>query len=199
MAYGITLPSLSNNATKFTLGGPQGTVPYGDVLFTATIVGQNSKTNKDSNHTLLSTLHHFTYDTDFYVTNVAITQSLEFDVNLWLDNIAGMIFGTQCNNLGDHSWDIWNSKTGHWISAGVPCKFIKGWNHVTIRVERLADNSTLYQSITLNGTTYTLNKSYPPRDCPAGWWGFDVNYQMDGNYQQAANTTYLDNLNVTYW
>jgi hypothetical protein len=34
---------------------------------------------------------------------------------------------------------------------------------------------------------------------PGSWYGVTVTYQMDGNYEQSANTTYLDNLSLTYW
>ncbi len=195
--YDITNPSLSNNATQFNLGGK---VPYGDVLFTTGLIGQTSPQTKDSDHRLLPTLHNFTYDVDFYLTNVSITQAEEFDISLWLGAAAGMTFGTECNHLGDGDWDVWDNETGHWISAGVPCKFVDGWNHLTIQFQRQSDNSTLYKSIALNGTTYVLNLSYPAMTSPpTGWWGLNVNYQMDGNYKQSANTTYLDNLSVTYW
>jgi hypothetical protein len=51
----------------------------------------------------------------------------------------------------------------------------------------------------MNGITYTLNKSVAPFWVPSSWYGMTVNYQMDGNYNMSSNTTYLDNLNVTYW
>lgn len=174
-------------------------MPYADVLYTAGILGANSPQIPDTNHTLLPTVHNFIYDTDFYVVDSAITQALEFDVSLWMSGITGMTFGTQCNHLGDGDWDIWDNGNGRWVSAGVPCQFVDGWNHVTLRVQRQSDNSLLYQSITLNGTTYTLNKTYAPIAAPDGWWGVNVNYQMDSNYQGAQNTTYLDNFTITYW
>ena len=74
-----------------------------------------------------------------------------------------------------------------------------GWNHVTIEVQRQSDNSLLFQSITLNGNKTVLNRTYGHGSCPSGWWGITVNYQLDGNYQQADYTTYLDNFNFTYW
>jgi hypothetical protein len=196
MKHGITLPSLSNDATQFNLGG---TTPYGDVLFTAALIGQGAPQLRDADHTLLPTLHDFTYDTDFYVTDVTITQALEFDISLWLGNTGGMTFGTQCSYLGDHDWDVYDNSARRWMSAGVPCKFVNGWNHVTIQLERESNNDTLYKSITLNGTTYTLNKSYPSPIAHPSWWGVNVNYQQDGNSKQSPNTTYLDNLSVTYW
>lgn len=174
-------------------------MPYADVLFTAALIGQNAPQRPDGNHKLLPTLHNFTYDADFYVSDKAVTQALEFDISLWMSGSVGMTFGTQCNYLGDHDWDIWNNAAGHWTSAGVPCQFVDGWNHVTLEFQRESNNDTLYKSITLNGTTYALNKTYAPTHTPGGWWGMQVNYQMDSDKQGSQNTTYVDNLNITYW
>jgi hypothetical protein len=113
---------------------------------------------------------------------------------------VGMIWGTQCNNIGGQVWDIWNNATEHWISTGVPCNLINnGWNHVTIHAQREPDNTLLYQSITLNSTTAILNSTYAPFTVPASWWGITLNYQMDGNHAMSSNTTYLDNLTLTSW
>ncbi len=194
MNYGVTSPSLSNNATQFNLSG---TAPYADALFSAQLMGQNSPQLRDANHALLPTLHNFTYDADFYVTNASITQVLEFDISMYMNGV-GMIWGNQCNHLGDGDWDIWDNVNAHWVSAGVPCKFTNGWNHVTIQLQRQSNNALLYQSIELNGTTYSLNISYPASTAPSNWWGVTANYQMDGNSKESANTTYLDNFSVTY-
>lgn len=194
--FNVVNPSQSGDATMFDLD-PK--VPYADALFTSGLIGANSPQIPDKDHSLLPTIHHFVYDAWFYVTAPQVTQSLEFDVSQWMDGIAGMTFGHQCNHLGDGDWDIWDNGNGHWVSTGDPCQFQAGWNHVTLEMERETDNDLLYQSIALNGTVYTLNKEYAPIAAPAGWWGVNVNYQMDSNYAGAPNTTYLDDFSVTYW
>lgn len=195
MQYGITLPSLSNDATQFIIDG---TKSYGDALFSAQLMGTNSPQLRDADHTLLPTLNNFIYDVDFYVTDASITQVLEFDISMYMNGI-GMIWGTQCNYLGDKDWDIWDNANKHWVSAGIPCNFVNGWNHLTIHAQRESDNTLLYQSIELDGTTYTLDKTYPPGTADSTWWGVTVNYQMDGDSKPDANTTYLDNFSLTYW
>ena len=195
MDYGVSTPSRSGNATKFSLGG---TTAYGDALFSAQLIGQNAPQLRDANHKLLPTLHNFVYDSDFYVTDASITQVLEFDINMYMNGL-GMVWGNQCNYLGSKQWDIWDNANAKWVPAGVPCKFVNGWNHVTIQVERESDNTLLYQSITLNGTTYTLNETSPPGSVDYKWWGVTANYQMDGNYKQSANSTFLDNFTLRYW
>jgi hypothetical protein len=196
--FGIKSPSYSGNATEFTLGGIDGTTSFGDALFSAQLMGQNSPQIPDQAHTLLPTLHNFVYATDFYVTNASITQVLEFDISMYMNGV-GMIWGQQCNHLGDGDWDIWDNLKSKWVSAGVPCQFVNGWNHLTIEMQRKSGNTLLYKSIALNGTTYTLNRSYPPGSASSSWWGMTANYQMDGNPTQSANQTYLDNFTVTYW
>jgi hypothetical protein len=195
-AYGITSPSESGDATRFNTSG---TTPYGVVLWYNPVIGQFSTQGlPDAGHTLVPTLHNFIYDTDVYVTNPAVTQALEFDVSMYMDSI-GMFWGTQCNHLGDGDWDFLNNVTQKWVSTGVACNLVKGWNHLTLQVQRESGNSLLYQSITFNGSTANINETSSPFTVPSSWYGITVNYQMDGNYKQSSNTTYLDNLSLTYW
>lgn len=196
MAQGIASPSKSGNATQFNTGG---TTPYGVVLWYNPVIGQSStQALPDETHTLLPSLHNFTYDTDLYVTNLAVTQVLEFDVAMYMNGV-GMQMEIQCNHLGGGEWDVLDNANGKWTPTAAPCNLINGWNHLTFQVQRQPDNSTLYQSITLNGVTALINKAYPPMQVPVSWWGLTVNYQMDANSKQSANATYLDNLSVTYW
>ncbi|HUX44456.1 MAG TPA: Ig-like domain-containing protein [Terracidiphilus sp.] len=190
-------PSLSGNASRFNIGG---STPYSDVLWSNPVIGQFSTQGiPDSGHTLLPSLHYFTYDADLFVTNASVTQVLEFDINMYM-NGAGMIWGTQCNNLGGKVWDIWDNANAHWVSSGVPCNLINnGWNHVTIQAQRQSNNTLLYQSITLNGVTSVINKTYAPFSVPTNWWGITLNYQMDGDHKMSSNVTYIDNLKFTYW
>jgi hypothetical protein len=197
MSQHISSPSLSGNATRFIVGG---TTPYSDVLWSIPVLGQNTTQNiPDSNHALLSTLHNFTYDAYFYGSNLGLSQVLEFDVNMYMDGL-GLIWGTQCRIAGGNEWDIWDDAASKWIPTGVACNPQNNqWNHVTIQVQREADNTLLYESITLNGSTANVNKTTPPFSIPPGWWGVTANYQMDGNYKQSLNTTYLDNFSLAYW
>jgi hypothetical protein len=71
------------------------------------------------------------------------------------------------------------------------------WNHLTLQVQRTSDNQLLFQSITLNGVTSTLN--YYESPTPTTWYGVTINYQQDGDYNQAPYSVWLDNLTFTYW
>jgi hypothetical protein len=187
--------SKSGNGTKFVIGG---STPYADVLFSNPIMGQRSTLIPDNDQKLIPTLHNFTYTTWVYVTNAAVTQSLEFDINMYLDS-KGMEWGTQCNHLGDGDWDIWNNVEAHWVSTGHPCKMNDGWNQVTLQVQRESNFDLLYQTITMNGTTYNINTTMAPFGVPSTWYGMTVNFQMDGDYKMDSNTAYLDEFNVSYW
>jgi hypothetical protein len=189
--------SLSGNATQFNIGG---TTPYSDVLWSNPVIGQGSTQNlPDTNHSLLTNLHNFTLDTDVFVTNFSVTQDLEFDINMYMNGV-GMQWGTECNHLADGVWDIWNNVNAQWVPTSIPCNLNNNaWNHVSLQVQRQPNNDLLYQTLTVNGVTYNINQTVAPFAVPQGWWGMTINYQMDGNYRMASNTTYLDRVNFTYW
>ena len=197
MTQGIKSPSMSGDSTQINVGG---TTPYADVLTSLPLIGQGSTQGlPDTNHTLLPTLHNFTYDTYFYPKNLGVTQVLEFDISMYFDGL-GLIWGNQCRIAGGNEWDIWDNVNARWVPTGVACNPVNNsWNHVTIQAQREPDNSLLFQSITLNGVTSRINQHYAPGSAPPGWWGITVNYQMDGNYRQSAYTTFLDNFSFTYW
>jgi hypothetical protein len=196
MEQGISSTSLSGDATEFDTSG---TVGYAVVLWINPIIGQFSTQGiPDPGETIVPTLNNFTYDADFYVTNASITQALEFDVAMYYGGNA-LFWGTQCAELGDKNWDYLNNATKKWTSTGFPCNLEDGWNHLTLQFRRLPGNELQYSSITMNGVTAYVNETSLPYTVPTSWYGIDVNYQMDGNKTQASNTTYLDNLTLTYW
>jgi hypothetical protein len=195
MAQGIKSPSMSGAATQYSLGG---SAVYSDALFNNHLIGAfSSQGLPDNNQTLVPTYHHFTYDVYFYGTNLELSQAVEFDINQFFDNL-GFIWGHECRIAGGNEWDIWDNINQHWVPTGIACHpNSNAWNHVTIQVQRTSDNQLLYQSITLNGVTSAVNQYYNPGSA-VNWYGITINYQMDGNYQQAPYTIYLDDLTFTY-
>jgi len=195
LQQGVKSPSLSGNAAQFNLGG---TMVYTDVLWNNHLIGDGSSQGlPDSNHTLVQTLHNFTYDVYFYGTNMGASQALEFDVNQFFDNL-GFTWGHECRIAGGNEWDVWNNVSLKWIPTGIACNpKSNAWNHLTIQVQRTSDNQLFYQSITLNGVTNTVNQYSGPYSAP-GWWGITVNYQMDGNYEQSPYAIDVDQLNFSY-
>ena len=195
MYQGIKSPSMSGDATQYNIGG---TGPYWDVLFNNHLIGIDSSQGlPDNNHTLVPTLHDFTYDVWFYGTNLGLAQAIEFDMNQFFDNL-GFIWGHECRIAGGNEWDIWDNVNQHWVPTGISCyPNSNAWNHLTIQVQRTGSNQLLYQSITLNGVTSNVNQYYNPGSAP-GWYGVTINYQMDGNYKQSPYTVYLDELTFNY-
>ena len=196
MKQGIASPSLSGNATQWNLGG---TTPYADVLFYNQLIGTASTQGMpDFGHSLVPSLHDFTYDAWFYVTDGAHTQAMEFDIN-WFMNSVGITWGTECRIEGGNEWDVWNNVSAHWEPTGFACHpLTNAWNHVTVVAQRGAGNTVIYKSITLNGVTNNINRTYAPFWVPASWYGITVNYQMDGDQHQTAITSYADNFSLTY-
>jgi hypothetical protein len=197
MSQSVKAPSTTGNATQFNLGG---TTPYSDVLFEDPLIGDFSTQGlPDLNHTLVPSLHNFTYDAWFYLSNPSTTQAVEFDIN-WFENTIGMTWGTECRVAGGNEWDIWDNVNARWVATGIACyPYTTGWNHVTLNMHRTTDNRLIYQSITLNGNTAILNKIYAPFTVPADWYGITVNYQMDGDKNQNSITSYVDNFSFMYW
>ena len=197
MAQGVTSPSLSGNATRFNLGG---TTPYSDALFYNQLIGTASTQGlPDTSRTIVPALHNFSYDGYFYVADPANTQAMEFDINMFPGGSVGMTWGTECRIAGGNEWDIWDNVQAKWLPTGYACNIATGWNHVTVNAQRGPNNTLIYQSITLNGLTSNINKTYDPFVVPADWYGVTANFQMDGNHMQTPITSYLDNFSFTYW
>src|SRR5579862_5253064 len=192
---GIDSPSVSGSSTQYNLGG---TAVYTDALFNNHLIGPfSSQGLPDTSHTLVPTYHSFTYDVYFYGTSLELSQAVEFDINQFF-NSQGFIWGHECRIAGGHEWDVWDNVNQHWVPTGIACNPVdNSWNHVTIQVQRTSDNQLLYESISLNGVTSQVNDTYAPGTAPSNWYGITINYQMDGNYQQASYSVYLDQL--TFW
>ena len=191
--------SLTGLASEFDLGG---TLPYSDVLFWLHLVGAFSSQNlPDPDHSLIAATKNFSYDTYFYVTSEdeMHTQALEFDIN-WFLNTIGMTWGFECRLRGGHEWDLWDNAQKKWVDSGLACTPLKdAWNHLTIKGKRNDDNTLTYQTITLNDNTIVLNQVAAPFSVPSDWYGITVNYQMDGDENQTAIKSYVDNFSLTYW
>ncbi|HVR24238.1 MAG TPA: hypothetical protein VMU26_13075 [Candidatus Polarisedimenticolia bacterium] len=195
MTQGVKSPSMSGDAAAFNVGGSS---PYSDALFNNHLIGDfSSQGMPDHNHTLVPTLHNFTYDVWFFGSNLGLSQALEFDLNQFFDGM-GFIWGHECRIAGGNEWDVWDNQKARWIPTGIPCHpNNNAWNHLTIKVQRTSNDELLYQSITLNGVTSSLNRTFGHGFAP-GWYGVTLNYQQDGNNKQQSYNIYLDNLNFSY-
>ena len=190
----ISSPALDGNATQSTYGG--GTAQWGDVLFNNHIVGSFSSQGLfDTNHTLVPKMHSFTYDVYFWIKDASVSQAVEFDINQFTGG-KSFIWGHECRIAGGHEWDIYDNINHKWVPTGVPCNPKSGaWNHVVINVQRTSSDQLLFKSISLNGNTATINKTYSPTS--SSWNGITINYQIDSNRYSTPYSVYLDKLSFT--
>jgi len=196
MAQHVKSPSKSGNATKFVISG---TKPYSDALWDIKLIGQGTALNlPDTGHKLIPNMHNFTYDADIDFTQASVTQALEIDIDQYLDGV-GMIWGAECDHLNTGHWKLWDNTGSKWVDIGIACPLTTGWHHVTFQVQRESNNDLLYQSITWDGVTHNINKTYAPFKVPSSWYGLTVKYQIDGDSKMHTNTTYLDDFNLRYW
>jgi hypothetical protein len=195
MTQGVQSPSLSGEATEFNVGGTAG---FSDALFNNHLIGPSSSQGMpDSDQSVVPSLHDFTYDVYFYGDDFGPSQALEFDINQFFGNL-GFIWGHECRIASGNEWDVWDNQNQYWKHTGVACNpNANSWNHLTLKVQRTSDNNLVYQSITLNGVTSTLNWTFPAGSTP-GWYGLTINYQMDGNQKQQSYNVYLDQLTFSY-
>ena len=196
MAQGVKSPALSGDDAEFNVGGSKA---YSDALFNNHLIGPaSSQGMPDSNHTLVPTLHDFTYDVYFFGSTLGLSQALEFDMNQFFSGM-GFIWGHECRIAGGNEWDVWDNQSAHWTPTGIPCyPNNNAWNHLTIKVQRTSNNELLYQSITLNGETHNLNWTFGHGSAPGSWYGVTINYQQDGNNKQSSYNIYLDDLTFSY-
>lgn len=187
-------PSMDGISTKSSYNG--GSTQWGDILWNNHLIGDfSSQGLPDFSKTLAPSLHDFTYDVYFWVGNVNDSQALEFDINQFV-NGKSYIWGHECRIDGGHEWDTWSNPGQHWVKSGVSCNPISNsWNHLTIHVQRTSDNHLLFNTITLNGKTATLNRYDTPTS--TNWYGVTVNYQIDSDYYKTPYSVYLDKFTFT--
>ena len=188
MTQHIASPSLAGNATQFSIAG---STPYSDVLWWHTLVGDADVAKNQG-------LHHFVYDLYYYMDDPAAAQSIEFDIDQYVSG-RSLIFGSQCEYLGNDNWDVWDNVNSKWVSTGISCGMpaANSWTHVVLEVERTSDNRLHYISLTLNDVKHSLDWYYDSTS--TSWNGMDVNYQMDGNFQQTHYSTWVDKMTLSAW
>jgi hypothetical protein len=175
-------PSLDGSSAQFFLGG---STPYSNALWWKSLGAGNQ-------------FSHFQYDLWVYVSNPALPESLEFDVN---QSFGGhrWIFGTQCNFKDSGKWDLWDSATGKWRPSAVPCQQFpaNAWTHIVWNFERVG-TAVHYISLQLNGVTIPVNVYW---NYQANYAGQDINvaFQMDGDYRQDPYHVWLNKVTLNAW
>ena len=181
MAQHISSPSMTGNATKYSLGGNS---PYHNAIWWKQLGANPNAT-------------HFIYDLYFYLTTPGAAQALEFDMN---QSVGGkkFIFGTECNIKNGHQWDVWNTAGGYWVHTGVGCSQPPAyqWNHLVLEFQRVG-NQAKFISVTVNGHKSYFNRSFNVYGVNAQELNAAV--QLDGDYNQQNYSEWVDKMTVTAW
>ena len=146
-----------------------------------------------------SSLRYFrgSYNVEF--PNVSNIQAAEYDQFLFTGYRA--MQGSQCVRGGD--WDIWNSQAGEWVDAGIACNLLTTSNvvqHIIWNTHIDASSGTAcggypcihYDSLTLNGTVYTLNRTEPYGPSSDGD-AVGIQPQIDCSEAGGTCSEYIDN------
>jgi hypothetical protein len=179
LIQGQSSPSLDGTSAEFTLGGPH---PYSNELYWYTLGGGHD-------------VSHFSYDLWFYVNVGDAPQSLEFDVNQAFSGTR-WTWGTQCDFNQTGEWNIWDPLHGVWVPIPIPCKHFPSqtWIHLVWNFERVG-NQVHYISLSVADNTYNVDIYY---NAQPKWYqeGINIQFQMDGNYEQQPYNVWLDEVNL---
>ena len=131
---------------------------------------------------------------NFYITNSAAPEALEFDVNQ-SNNVYKFIFGTQCNIKDGAQWDVWGNASGNWIHTGIPCTLPPHTPGTISHGSSSAPHTqVIYVSLTYDGVTHYVNRTYPARRNNVS--EINVAFQMDGDNKQTAYSAWLDKVSL---
>jgi hypothetical protein len=148
-------------------------------------------------------MNSFTSGYCFYLTGTI--DEAEFDTFQFnATKNAEFMFGTQC--VAGKSWDIWNQKTGGWISLGssVPCSLSFDTYHKMTQTLHWDPSDSgdcdgqicmYFDSIVLDGTTLCspCGSPQPSGELPKGWSsnsGFQ--FQVDITAPNKTGSMYID-------
>jgi hypothetical protein len=177
----ISTPSLDGVAGKFYLG-PKG--QFNNCLWPIKLGSSTTAT-------------HFTLDTYYRLSNPSVAQGVEFSSNKHIGT-KWYKFSVQCSyNKGIFS--VWDTAGGKWSPTTIPCNrpALNSWDHLTVNTE-ISNGKAVFLSLTLNGKTHTINKSFYPIS-KSDSYSYGVHFQMDGNRAGNAYYVYVDNLKYTLW
>ena len=144
-----------------------------------------------------STATHFKLDTYYQLSNPSASQGVEFSSNKHAGT-KWYKFSVQCSYYKG-VFSVWDTAGSRWVATNVPCKrpARNTWDHLTVQTE-ISNGKAVFQSLTHNGVTYTINKSFYPKTGTSSS-SFGVHFQMNGNRAGDSYYTWVDNLKFTLW
>ncbi len=183
MTEGVASPSEDGASAKFHLGGNTG---YSNALWWLPVGNSTTAAN-------------FTLDMYQYLDNAAAPQAIEYSSTQYY-NGRWYKFSIQCS-FSRAIWRVWDSYNKTWSATSAPCTrpLSQTWTHLGFQTQR-ANGKAVFVSISVDGETYYVNKSFNPNTSSSGSNGnITVHYQLDGNTNQTSYNAYLDDLTLTIW
>jgi hypothetical protein len=174
-------PSLDGISGKFYLG-PNG--QFQNCLWPI-LLGSNSS------------IMNFKLDVHYQLSNPAYPQGVEFSSNHHIGT-KWYKFSVQCSYYKG-IFSVWDTAGAKWSATSIPCKRpVSGsWDHLTVNTQ-IANGKAVFQSLTFNGVTHTINRSFYPITKPSSY-SYGVHFQMDGNRAGNAYYTWVDQLTYSAW
>lgn len=177
----ISTPSLDGVAGKFYLG-PTG--QFNNCLWPIKLGSSSTAT-------------HFTLETYYRLSDPTKSQGVEFSSNKHIGT-KWYKFSVQCS-YHKGVFSVWDTAGNKWSATSIPCKrpALNSWDHLIVNTQ-ISNGKAVFLSLTLNGTTHTINKSFYPLSKSSSY-SYGVHFQMNGNRAGNAYYVYVDNLKYTLW
>ncbi len=146
-----------------------------------------------------SGVSHFALDLYQYVKTPSASNGFEYAANQYY-NGHWYKFSTQCSfNKG--YWSVWDSYNRRWVATGVGCTrpSANTWQHLTFQYAR-SNGKAVFVSISINGATHYVNKSFSPQSTSSGSNGdIGIHYQLNGNSSGTDYASWVDKMALTVW
>ena len=140
---------------------------------------------------------HFKLEAHYLIDKPSVSQGLEFSSNKHV-NTTWYKFSVQCSYYKG-VFSVWDTANSKWVATSVPCKrpAANTWQDLIVQTE-INNGKAVFDSITVNGVTHTINKSFNPR---TSTWAnsFGVHFQMNGDRSGTSYYVWIDNLKFSLW
>jgi hypothetical protein len=187
----VTSPCLDTKCMELSATGEAGADDYTDVLWYYKATGWEPAA-------------YFKHTFEVYVSATTNAQAFEFDLFKFDATVTPGVeymFGSEC--VPNKYWQVWNYQLSEpWVNTDVACtQLTPGKYHKIVVYDHLVagDNSCggrpcmFYDSLVIDGKTYTLNLQEPAEQLPSGWAStLGVQYQLDINTEGGTLTEYVD-------
>ncbi len=150
-------------------------------------------------HLTTNSAANLTVDIYQYMKSPSAPQAIEYGLNQQGDSSHWYKFSTQCSYSGGY-WRVWDSYNRRWVTTSAPCKrpAANTWTHYTFQYKR-SNGKAVFVSVTVNGQTYYINKTFSPQPKSGTTGTVSIHYQLDGNSAKTAFSAWVDKWSLTMW